>query len=237
VLTLDSLLDGTPTLRLNEFILAGLDKAKIPLELPEGEKATEAMPEIQEITFKLDHHLEELIHKSAAGFAEEMAKQDMKVLHYTGYGKNAIKAHKASPDAWAQMVMQLAFFRLKKRPGVTYESAQTRKFLHGRTEVIRSASAEAKAWCEAMVSSSASDEQRVALFRKAVTRHIQYSTWAADGQGVDRHLFGLKKLLQKGEDMPEIFTDSAFAKSSHWELSTSQLGSAYLDGWGYGEGE
>jgi len=74
------------------------------------------------------------------------------------------------------------------------------------------------------------------LFRRAVASHIQYSTWAADGQGVDRHLFGLKKLIKPGEEeVPELYKDEAFARSSHWELSTSQLSSRYFDGWGYGE--
>ena len=50
-------------------------------------------------------------------------------------------------------------------------------------------------------------------------------------------MFGLKKLLKDGESLPEIYTDPAFAKSSHWELSTSQLSSKYFEGWGYGEGE
>ena len=35
--------------------------------------------------------------------------------------------------------------------------------------------------------------------------------------------------------MPEIYTDEAFSKTNHWELSTSQLSSPFLDGWGYGE--
>lgn len=35
--------------------------------------------------------------------------------------------------------------------GVCYESAQTRKFKEGRTEVIRSSSQEAKDWIESMV--------------------------------------------------------------------------------------
>jgi carnitine O-acetyltransferase len=161
------------------------------------------------------------------------------MVHFTGYGKNVIKTHKASPDAWCQLIKQLAFFRLFSRPGVAYESCQTRKYLLGRTEVIRSASSEALAFVKAMVDSKASDEKREELFRKAVTRHIQYSTWAADGQGVDRHLFGLKKLVRtnKGEEVPSIFTDVGFGKSGHWEMSTSQLSSKYLDGWGYGEGE
>ena len=74
------------------------------------------------------------------------------------------------------------------------------------------------------------------MFRKAISRHLQYAAWAADGQGVDRHLFGLKKCLKEGEPVPEIYTDESFSKTNHWELSTSQLSSPFLDGWGYGEG-
>ena len=37
------------------------------------------------------------------------------------------------------------------RPGVCYESAQTRKYQLGRTEVIRGASNESKAWAEVML--------------------------------------------------------------------------------------
>jgi len=74
------------------------------------------------------------------------------------------------------------------------------------------------------------------LFTRAAARHIQYAAWAADGQGVDRHLFGLKKLLKADEPVPEIYTDPSFSKSNHWELSTSQLSSPYFNGWGYGEG-
>jgi len=75
------------------------------------------------------------------------------------------------------------------------------------------------------------------LFTRAAARHIQYANWAADGQGVDRHLFGLKRLLKDGESVPEIYSDPSYSKSNHWELSTSQLSSPYFDGWGYGEGK
>ena len=81
------------------------------------------------------------------------------------------------------------------------------------------------------------DSEREDKLRKAVTRHIQYAAWAADGQGVDRHMFGLRKLIKEGEEMPEVFRDEVFGRSSHWEMSTSQLSSKYLDGWGYGEGK
>lgn len=141
------------------------------------------------------------------------------------------------------MIKQLAFYRHVGRPGVTYESCQTRKYLLGRTEVIRSCSTEAIDWVKSMQSVSpqghGGDKEREKLFRKAASRHIQYSAWAADGQGVDRHMFGLKKLVdsKKGEKMPEVFEEEVHSRSSHWEMSTSQLSSKWLDGWGYGEGK
>ena len=60
------------------------------------------------------------------------------------------------------------------RPGVTYESAQTRKYQLGRTEVIRSASNENKAWAEAMLD----PEQQVRFFylKKSLEFHIETHT-------------------------------------------------------------
>jgi carnitine O-acetyltransferase len=74
-----------------------------------------------------------------------------KVLHHGGFGKSFIRKHGVSPDATAQLIKQLAFHRMFGRPGVTYESAQTRKYQLGRTEVIRSVSNESKAWVEEMI--------------------------------------------------------------------------------------
>jgi len=68
------------------------------------------------------------------------------VTDYAGYGKNLIKKFKMSPDAYAQMAIQLAYYRLKGTVRATYESAQTRKFLAGRTEA-RGAAVEGGGWC------------------------------------------------------------------------------------------
>ena len=43
-------------------------------------------------------------------------------------------------------------------------------------------------------------------------------------------------MLKEGEALPEIYKDPAFSLTSNWELSTSQLSSKFLDGWGFGEG-
>lgn len=73
------MLDGTPTLRMNEFMLAGIEKGQIPLELPEGEKATSTMTQPQEVVFEMDNKLKSAVAKSKQGFGVEMSQQDLKV--------------------------------------------------------------------------------------------------------------------------------------------------------------
>lgn len=78
-LMIDSMLDGTPTLRLNEFMLAGIEKGQIPLELPEGEKNGAEMSAPQEVVFEMDEKLKSAVAKSYQGFGAEMAQQDLRV--------------------------------------------------------------------------------------------------------------------------------------------------------------
>ncbi|KAF8073434.1 acyltransferase ChoActase/COT/CPT [Lyophyllum atratum] len=232
-----SCMDGTPTLRMNEFMLATLARGKADLGEPKSENTGKELPPPTELVFATDEKVKTLVKEAEQRFDELVGRHDMKVLHYEAYGKNAIKRHAISPDAWVQLTKQLAFWKMYGRMGVTYESAQTRKYKKGRTEVIRSASNEGRQFVEAMVEGRTDPTQLRALFQRAASRHMQYGAWAADGQGVDRHLFGLKKLVktEEGEEVPELYKDEAFAKSNHWELSTSQLSSPYFDGWGYGE--
>lgn len=143
-----SCMDGTPTLRMTEFLLGALAHGKVDLGTPRKD-ATLAPP--TELPFVLDSATQAHVAKAEAAFDALVGAHDMAVLHFDAYGKEYVKTHRASPDAWAQLVMQLAFHKMYGRPGVCYESAQTRKYQRGRTEVIRSASNESKAWAEAML--------------------------------------------------------------------------------------
>lgn len=52
---------------------------------------------------------------------------------------------------------------------------------------------------------------------------------------LNRFFKGLRMSLKSNEKKPTIFTDPAYAKSTHWNLSTSQLSSEYFQGYGWGE--
>jgi len=227
-----SCMDGTTTLSMNEWMLGSLEAKKIDFGSPSPSTSL-APPE--EIVLTANDVVLADVQQAERNFDKLVGAQELRVLHYDAYGKDVIKHFHVSPDAWAHLVKQLAFYKFKGRPGVTYESGQTRKFQRGRTEVIRAASSQSKAWVDSMVDPGATDAQRAALFRSAATHHVEYAAWAVDGQGVDRHLFGLRKMIKEDEALPEIYLDQAYSRTSHWELSTSQLSSKHVDGWGYGE--
>ncbi len=99
------------------------------------------------------------------------------------------------------------------------------------------------------------------LGRKAIAAQSGYMAKAVEGKGCDRHLLGicffyssflfkrrncdtdtamnrllgLRLLIQPNEEKPALFTDPAYTKSCHWNLSTSQITSEYYDGYGWGE--
>ncbi|CAH7667076.1 carnitine palmitoyltransferase II [Phakopsora pachyrhizi] len=227
-----SCMDGTPVSRFNDWILQNLTAKKIDL----GNKTVEpSLPDPIPINFNLSEKNKDRISQAIINCKEIMSAQTLDVLQYSKFGKKIIKDNfRASPDAIAQLTFQLGFYKLFGKVPVTYESCQTRKFKLGRTEVIRSCSIEALEWCKAMEDLKSDWKVKLEKFREAEKAHLRYAKWASDGQGVDRHLLGLKLCLKPGEELPNLFKDPIFNQSNHWILSTSTLPSEHFNGLGYG---
>ena len=102
-------------------------------------------------------------------------------------------------------------------------------------ETTRTVSDDSVAFTNAMADPSVSTEECVRLFRAALDAHVKYISDASDGNGVDRHLFGLKQCLRPGEHTPSIFRDPAFTYSGTWYISSSQLSSEYFNGYGWSQ--
>lgn len=234
-----SMIDGSPTHRLSDTVCAWIAHNKVDLA-PASVRST--LPDPQPINFVVDQAVQKDIADARAFHEGEIAKHELRVFTYQGYGKGMMKKFKCSPDAYVQMLLQLAYKKMYGKVRPVYESAATRKFQQGRTETCRSVSDESVAFCNAMEDPSVPRKECVKLFRAALKSQSSYVANAAEGHGVDRHLFGLKKCLKENEELPEIYKDPAFAYSSHWFMSTSQLSSEYYlnygwsqvfdDGWG-----
>ncbi|RPA74455.1 acyltransferase ChoActase/COT/CPT [Ascobolus immersus RN42] len=227
-----SMMDGTPTHRINDYINDQIFNAKLDLGAPTPRSE---LPIPTAIPFRSSDALTKAISQAKTDFADVIGKHELAVLQYPGYGKGLIKKFRSSPDAYVQMLIQLAYYKMYGVSRPTYESAATRKFAQGRTETCRTVSEESVAWVKAMQDPTVSADEAIKLFRAAINGHVEYISAASDGKGVDRHFFGLKNSLKEGEEVPEFFKDPAFSYSCKWYLSTSQLSSEYFNGYGWSQ--
>ncbi|KAL1303865.1 hypothetical protein AAFC00_000320 [Neodothiora populina] len=227
-----SMMDGTPTHRLNDYVNYLIFNNKLDYDNP---SIRSNLADPTPIRFELSPENLEDIDRAQAHFTKVIGEHDLRVQAYQGYGKGLIKKFKCSPDAYVQMIIQLAYHKFYGKNRPTYESAATRRFQQGRTETCRSVSTESVAFCDGMADPNVSTEDCRDRLLKAVQAHVEYITAASDGKGVDRHLFGLKKLIKEGEEVPELFKDPTFSYSSSWFISSSQLSSEYFNGYGWSQ--
>ncbi|XP_069671918.1 choline O-acetyltransferase-like isoform X2 [Periplaneta americana] len=174
---------------------------------------------------------------------------DFYVYRFPGYGKEFIKSVKCSPDAYIQLSLQLAYFRLYRKLVATYESASTRRFLLGRVDCIRSAHSEVLQWVTAMCQDESGAEesetediqsgkrikQKLQLFDAAMKKQTEIMVENILGQGIDIHLLGLREMAKElGEPLPDIFQDEVYRIANHFTLSTSQVSTSSDCVMGYG---
>ncbi|KAG9021682.1 Carnitine O-acetyltransferase mitochondrial [Serendipita sp. 407] len=121
--------------------------------------------------------------------------------------------------------------------GGTYEAATTRRFQKGRTEAIRVVSNEVREWLAAMRDRNSSAEEQKLLLVAATKKHINDAQDAGAAMGIDRHLLGLRMLVQDGDGDKalELFNDPLFQRSKKWVLSTSAIFSKHFHVYGWGE--
>ena len=163
------------------------------------------------------------------------------VQSFQGYGSNYIKKAGFSPDAFVQMAIQLATYRLWGKPSATYEATQMRPFLHGRTETTRTVSEESVAFVEKMGLRPCSDPEekaeKLTLLQNAVNSHVKYISAAVKGKGVDRHFFGMSMIAAEDMNIQKLnlYEDPLFNLAKTWRVSTSHLTHPNFDNWGFGE--
>ncbi|PSR72459.1 hypothetical protein PHLCEN_2v11673 [Hermanssonia centrifuga] len=231
-----SVMDGTPTVALCDAVL---DMIASP-ELSSSEIKTNAEVTLpQPLDWIILPATTKAIETAETAALSLIESQEMGIVR-TSYGKKAIKAFGVSPDSWAQMIVQLAYARLvrslgQERQGGTYEAATTRRFFKGRTEAIRVVSEESDRWVASMDEGGVSAEERKKLLKEAVKKHGDWARMAGSGLGIDRHMLGLKLSLKDGEELPALYSDPVFKRSSNWVLSTSAIFSKHFGPYGWGE--
>ncbi|TRY59419.1 hypothetical protein DNTS_004320, partial [Danionella cerebrum] len=151
---------------------------------------------------------------------------DLCVFTFSEFGKQLIKQHNMSPDAFIQLAMQLSYYRTHGGLVSSYESASLRRFHLGRVDNIRSATPEALEFCRTMslAGTKTQDLEKLQKLKAAMEIQTRNMLQVISGMGMDNHLLGLREAAAElNLDPPEIFTDSAYHASCHFSLSTSQV--------------
>ncbi|ODV97482.1 hypothetical protein PACTADRAFT_47393 [Pachysolen tannophilus NRRL Y-2460] len=228
-----SKMDGTPTLRMNDWLIKQLNIYETSVFESPLTSDVSQINDIEILNWDITPATKLAIEKATVEFNKTVSSLDLEVWQYFGLGKNLIKKFKISPDAFIQMLIQLGFYKMTGVCKPTYESASTRKFFGGRTETCRSVSSESLRFVEGWQDPSVTKKVKLQLFREAIKSHLNYISRASNGLGCDRHFFGLKQMLEPNEPVHDFFKDPMFSYSSHWFLSTSQLSSNEFSGYGW----
>ncbi|KAF9572347.1 Carnitine O-acetyltransferase mitochondrial [Mortierella alpina] len=201
-------------------------------ELVKNEKTAEPkepshvlLGSIEPIKFVVNDEIEETIKQAEVNAKKMIDNVDSCLIHFNEYGSNWLKSAKCSPDAYVQMVLQLAYYRHYGTSTPTYESASTRLFLGGRTETVRSCSVDSVAFVKGFESKHADTTEKQRLLQKAIASHLEYMMAASAGKGVDRHLLGLRSMMQTPEEQKQalIFQDPSYIQSMYFRLSSSNM--------------
>lgn len=257
-----SKMDGTPTLFLNTYICQEINKLNPKEFIAKVFKVDDnQVIEPTYLPFNINPTVQKDIKSAQLQFKNTIDQHKLKIWHYNRYGKNLIKTFKMAPDAFIQQIIQLAVFKYLGKQLPTYEPASTRKFFKGRTEPGRPVSLASQEFVENWDNPDLSISEKIKLLKTAAAEHSNDLKMASQGQGVDRHFFGLKNMIhqnqdysklvsegqgadrhfglipkdQKKENIPPLFKDPLFNYSGTWYICTSQLSSEYFDGYGWSQ--
>ncbi|XP_071342918.1 carnitine O-acetyltransferase-like [Trachinotus anak] len=214
--------DGTVCMGMGDHTVAFMMKPVMKPEITPS--AMGPLPVPQKLHFNITPQIKEDI-EQAKQHIDKMARDlKLKVTVFKHFGKNVLKAHKISPDAFVQMAIQLAYYRMYQQCCSTFEPASLRMFKLGRVAAIHSNSRASATFVKSFDDPKIKNSEKVDLLEKAIKAHKLYTNMAVNGQAIEGHLLGIRmQTVEEKISMPEIFTDASFIKAFDYQISTSQV--------------
>ena len=218
--------DGAQVLACFDAVRAHAAAAGAPPAAPPPD-AARPIP----LFWEIDGALQAQVDAAAAAYDAHVGRLDVAAFATAdGGGMAWAKAHGVGLDALFQLALQLAYWRLVGRMDSVYEACSTQAFVHGRTEVVRSATAPSRALVEALGGGGAAPPAAEAgrLLREALAAHREVVRDCQAGRGHERHLLALSDVARRrGVELP-IFGDGGWQRLSTSVISTSGLRSPHV---------
>lgn len=214
--------EGVPVAVLHDYVLKYISAR----ENNARRERTKDFPRPKLLKFETNSAIDQAIERSTQAVDNLSRNIDMECFTFDKFGADAIKSLKLSPDSFIQIAMQVTYYHLHEKPPAHYESAALRRFINARTECIRSTCIESVEFARMMLHDAdrKSKAEKKEIMLRAVNAHKELAGQAAVGQGVDRHLFGMKMIAQnEGMELPELYKDVGYTRSTYFNLTSSQV--------------
>ncbi|XP_029519558.1 carnitine O-acetyltransferase b isoform X1 [Oncorhynchus nerka] len=210
--------EGPPIATLLDHILQYCKKPDpkktplIPLQMP------------KKLYFNIDHEIKRDIEHAKQNLDILINDLDIRCFNFQRFGKELPKQHNLSPNAFIQVALQLAYYKVHNEVCASCDIASQRMFRGGRTDYIRSPTNQMLKFVLTFDDPSISREAKLELLREAIETYVTLTDQALKGQSIDRHLLGLKlQAIEEGLSVPRLFMDTAYGLATHWKLRTGQV--------------
>ncbi|MGM0218100.1 choline/carnitine O-acyltransferase [Enterococcus sp. AZ126] len=223
-------IDGVPTLNLLTQIFQSFNE----LKLEKTEKISSNL--VQKIEWTLTDQMISSLKEAQKLVEIENNSYIFKHLVFKEFGKEQMKKAKVSPDAFFHIALAMAQYSVFGKLRSVYEPVAMRMYYEGRTESARSISQEKKMFVEAFYdeTKSISEEKLVELFVEAATAHSDRILQCQKGKGLERHLFGLQKMVCNPKEGQSFFSAEALKRLGEDFISTTGLSYDLLESFSFG---
>lgn len=214
------------------------------------------VPNLRQFEWDIPEGVKTALKNAESHLQTRIRDHQLATLNVTDQGKAFITSAGFSPDAYFQMALQAAYYSINVRVGNAFEPVVTRQYLHGRTDVVRSATPEAALFAQLFNSENASDSKKLHSLQRATQVHTAKVKDCAGGLSHHRHLYILHQMWKRRrafldaaalcppqangtksflhEAGPTIFTDPGWSRLGTTILMGSNVDNADLAYAGFG---
>lgn len=166
------------------------------------------------LVFDIDDKMEVAIEEAKVKFLEMACSIRTAVCRFEKYETRIFSQKDINTDAFAHLVMQLAFFRMYFRPPSVGSKVSLRRFRYGRYEVIRTTTCESVLWCKSMLDVASSFKDQSSQFFEAIKKHVSLLKDVCYGRGNENHLAALRVIAEDVySTTPLLFQDEGFRQA------------------------
>jgi len=227
-----SSIDGVPALNVLSQMFTKQDGS------PQEERISQqdSSELVTEMSWELNEHVQSLLAQCSEQAQAEYDNHYFAHTDFDRFGKSLMKRGKVSPDAFFHIALALAQYEQTGQLKSVYEPVAMRHYYQGRTECARSISSEKKAFVESFMNEhnqgvdehwESRRQQLIASFQRAAAAHIERIIACQSGEGIERHLFGLKQINQLKQDSPSQ-SDYFFQSQGLKALSADYISSTSI---------